>query len=196
MKFFKKALAPNVLEFIKTGFTYFLEIQIIVVLAFLLSGAIMMPFSLFVKNDVLLYAITGPFGLLLELAGYSIWFYRMKRNDRRLERAGFMRPFFLAVPLCIVLFLVNNIYTAASGFGIMFTAHVIYYLASNAEYLPQPAEIPYYYFLIMFLVKVILIPALALFGFRLAEKNNQKESQEILTGMKQPFVQEGTDTDN
>ena len=196
MKFFKKALAPNVLEFIKTGFTYFLEIQIVVILTFLLSSFITMPLSLFLKNDVLLYAVVGPIGLLLELIGYSVWFYRMKRNDRHLEKARFMYPFFLSIPLCIILFLVNRIYTAASGFGVMFTAHVIYYLVSDAKYLPQPSDIPYYYFFVMFLIKTAVIPALSLLGFCLAEKKNARDRAQILAGMKQSFAQENESEDS
>lgn len=130
----------------------------------------------FIKNETVSNLVCGALLLTIELLSTFILFRNSKIDDRKSSLKDVLLPFALAFPIQLLLGIIFQFFPYSAGGGVT-TLGQVWGAQIGAE---SHEAVPYYVFIVIFMVKVILMLGLSILGFTLGKKKIEKDRADLL----------------
>ena len=163
-------------NFLKNGLLLTLYLQLFALLSHVVIPIASMGTRLFLKNETISNLLCGGVLLIIELLSIFILFRNSKIDEKNSSLKDTLLPLALAFPIQLFLGIVFQFFPYSAGAAVA-TFGQVWGAQIGAE---AHTEVPYYCFIVVFVVKILLMLALAVLGFTFGKKKLAKERADIL----------------
>lgn len=168
-------------QYLIDGFVYFLELQAITLILAFTTGFFTLLIRMLTYNEVarLIWDIVFSFSVELFIVFFS--FCRKKVADRRSKLKDILLPLFGGLLLHFLIALWNGFYHYTAGPGVAQLGLCFLRIMENDWTIIDRRGYSMAPFIYAFLIKLVLIPLVAIIGYKLGERRLRRARERMLT---------------